>query len=87
LFFALEFMEDRERKRPFDPATKVNERIKDHALRVGLGIYPTGGTIDGLVGDHVLVAPPYIARSADIEEIVDRLELAIGSMLRELPRA
>jgi adenosylmethionine-8-amino-7-oxononanoate aminotransferase len=87
LFFALEFMEDRERKRPFDPAAKVNERIKDHALRVGLGIYPTGGTIDGLVGDHVLVAPPYIARSADIEEIVDRLELAIGSMLRELPRA
>jgi adenosylmethionine-8-amino-7-oxononanoate aminotransferase len=87
LFCALEFMEDRQRKRPFDPAAKVNERIKDHALRAGVGVYPTGGTIDGLVGDHVLVAPPYIARSADIEEIVDRLEVAIRSMFRELLRA
>ncbi len=85
LFFALEFLQDRERKVPFDPQLKVHERIKDHALRAGIGVYPSGGTIDGRAGDHVLIAPPYTATARDIEEIVERLEVAIRSMGRELP--
>jgi adenosylmethionine-8-amino-7-oxononanoate aminotransferase len=63
---------------------KIHERIKDHALSVGLGIYPSGGTIDGRVGDHALIAPPYISQAGDIEAIVDRLEIAVNSMCREL---
>jgi adenosylmethionine-8-amino-7-oxononanoate aminotransferase len=84
LFLALEFLEDRAAKRPFDPSLKVHERIKDHALQVGVGIYPTGGTIDGRRGDHALIAPPYIAQAQDIELIVDRVELAVKSMCREI---
>jgi adenosylmethionine-8-amino-7-oxononanoate aminotransferase len=84
LFFAIEFVADRERKRPFDSSLKIHERIKDHALHAGLGIYPTGGTIDGRVGDHALIAPPYISQARDIEDIVDRLEVAVRSLCREL---
>jgi adenosylmethionine-8-amino-7-oxononanoate aminotransferase len=84
LFFAIEFLEDRERKRPFESSLKIHERIKDHALDAGLGIYPTGGTIDGRVGDHALIAPPYISQARDIECIVDRLEIAVRSLCREL---
>jgi adenosylmethionine-8-amino-7-oxononanoate aminotransferase len=84
LFFAIEFLENRESKRPFAPSLKVHERIKEHALRVGMAIYPTGGTIDGRVGDHALIAPPYISQPQDIEMIVDRLDRAVGAMFREL---
>ncbi len=84
LFFAVEFLEDRERRKPFDPAWQFHERVKDHALEAGLAIYPTGGTIDGRKGDHLIVAPPYIARADEIETIVERLEHAVNAALAEL---
>jgi adenosylmethionine-8-amino-7-oxononanoate aminotransferase len=87
LFFALEFLADRADKRPFDPTLRVHERIKEHALNAGIGIYPTGGTIDGRQGDHALIAPPYTSQPQDIELIVDRVEVAVRSMCRELPRS
>ena len=40
LFYALEFLQDRERKTPFDPGLQVHERVKDEALQRGLAIYP-----------------------------------------------
>ncbi len=87
LFMALELVEDRERKQPFDPRLGLHERVKYRALECGLGVYPSGGTVDGKVGDHVLIAPPYIAGPDDIETIVDRLALAIDTTLREIPTA
>jgi adenosylmethionine-8-amino-7-oxononanoate aminotransferase len=84
LFYALEFLRDRDGKIPFDRALQVHERVKNEALRVGLGIYPTGGTIDGKRGDHVLIAPPYISESAHIEAIVERLGAAVSAALRDL---
>jgi adenosylmethionine-8-amino-7-oxononanoate aminotransferase len=87
LFFALEFLENRDEKRPFDPRLKVHERFKEHGLNVGVGIYPTGGTIDGRKGDHAIIAPPYNCTPQDIETIVDRVEAAAASMFRDLPLA
>jgi adenosylmethionine-8-amino-7-oxononanoate aminotransferase len=84
LFFAIEFLADRDRKLPFDPRLKIHQRIKDHALRAGVGIYPTGGTIDGRRGDHALIAPPYICQPSDLENIVDCIEVAVTSMLDEI---
>jgi adenosylmethionine-8-amino-7-oxononanoate aminotransferase len=79
LFWALEFVADRATKRVFDPSLKMNERVKREALVRGLAIYPMGGTIDGRQGDHVIVAPPYIAAATDIDAIVDRLGAAVDA--------
>jgi adenosylmethionine-8-amino-7-oxononanoate aminotransferase len=84
LFFALEFLKDRERRVPFDPELQLHERVKESALRTGLAIYPTGGTIDGYRGDHALIAPPYISKAGDIEIIVERLGKAVDDALRGL---
>jgi adenosylmethionine-8-amino-7-oxononanoate aminotransferase len=81
LFFALEFVADRARKTPFDPALKINDQVKHAALANGLGIYPMGGTIDGRQGDHVIVAPPYIVRPEEIDTIVTRLGAAVDAVL------
>ncbi len=76
-FRGVELVEDRATKKPFDPALKVNARIKAAAMERGLMVYPMGGTIDGVNGDHVLLAPPFIATEADLDEIVGRLAEAI----------
>src|SRR5580700_8281528 len=60
LFWAIELVADRASKQVFDPALKMNERVKQQALARGVATYPMGGTIDGFQGDHVIVAPPYI---------------------------
>src|SRR4029077_9623687 len=82
LFQAVELVADRATRTPFDPALKLNQRLKAIALEGGLGCYPGGGTMDGRSGDHVLFAPPYIATSEDIDMIVDRLGHAVDSALK-----
>ena len=81
MFWALEFVSDRGSKQPFDPELNVNSRVKQAALDVGLGIYPTGGTMDGYKGDHVIIAPPYIATGSEIDLIVERVGMAVDAVL------
>ncbi|MXP65248.1 aspartate aminotransferase family protein [Roseomonas sp. M0104] len=82
LFWALEFVEDRASRRSFDPDRKVNEVVKDAAMAAGVMIYPMGGTIDGKLGDHVIVAPAYTATAPEIDRIVERLGQAVDQVLR-----
>lgn len=81
LFQAIELVEDRETKRPFAPARKLHARIKSEAMARGLMVYPMGGTIDGVEGDHVLLAPPFIAQRQDLAEITGRLAEAVDAAL------
>ena len=87
LFRGVELVEDRATKRPFDPAHRVNAKVKAAAMERGLMVYPMGGTIDGVRGDHVLLAPPFIASEADLDEIVGRLAGAIETGTAALRRA
>ncbi len=81
LFMAVEFVSDRDRKEALEPGLMFHRRVKDEALRRGLCVYPTGGTIDGVRGDHVLLAPPYIVSIAEIDSIVERLGAAVDAAL------
>ena len=79
LFLGLELVEDRETKRTFDPALRLHARIKREAMARGLICYPSGGTADGVRGDHVLIAPPFIVGPDDLDQIVERLGAAIDA--------
>ena len=81
LFLGLELVADRDTKAPLPPEAKTHAKIKKAAFQRDLMVYPMGGTIDGARGDHVLVAPPFIASAADIDTIADRLANAIGDVL------
>ncbi|MFM8679424.1 MAG: aminotransferase class III-fold pyridoxal phosphate-dependent enzyme, partial [Alphaproteobacteria bacterium] len=81
LFWAIELVRDRDDRQPCDPALAVNERIKREAFARGLACYPMGGTIDGRLGDHVILAPPYVASERDIEAIVERFNAATRAAL------
>ncbi|HEX6959285.1 MAG TPA: aspartate aminotransferase family protein [Ferrovibrio sp.] len=82
LFQAIELVKDRADKSVFDPARKLNVRIKAEAMARGLMVYPMGGTIDGKNGDHVLLAPPFICRKEDIDAIVERLGDAVDAAIK-----
>src|SRR5438128_7340477 len=82
LFWAIELVADRASRTSFDPGLKLNQRIKGAAFESGLACYPAGGTADGRRGDHVLLAPPYVSTSGDIDMIVDRLGAAVDRALK-----
>jgi len=81
LLRGVELVADRDSKAPFDPAFRVHACIKREAMARGLMVYPMGGTVDGDHGDHILLAPPFIVTSAEIELIVGRLAEAIDAAL------
>jgi adenosylmethionine-8-amino-7-oxononanoate aminotransferase len=83
LFFAVEFLADRATKTPFEPQRQFAARVGRAALERGVAIYPGAGTIDGTQGDHVIIAPPYIALAEDLERIVSRLDAAITAALAD----
>ncbi len=86
LFWAVEYVTDRSSKTPFDPALKLNARVKREAMARGLACYAMPGTIDGKLGDHNMLAPPFICTNADIDRIVERFGDAVDAALQSLPR-
>ncbi len=83
LFWAIELVQDRGSKAVFDPTLKINERVKREAYLRGLGCYPMGGTIDGLRGDHVILAPPYNVTEEEVGMILDRFSAAVEAALAQ----
>ncbi|MBV6325192.1 aspartate aminotransferase family protein [Duganella violaceipulchra] len=81
LLLALELVRDRGSKQPFDPACQLHAAVKEQAMARGLMVYPMGGTIDGRRGDHILLAPPFIATEAELAEITSRLADALARAL------
>ncbi|MGH1361404.1 MAG: aspartate aminotransferase family protein [Burkholderiaceae bacterium] len=86
LFRAIELVADTEDKTPFDPALKIHSRIKAAALDAGLICYPSGGTADGIRGDHVLLAPPFIISEQQIEELARKLKTAVDAVVGQINR-
>ena len=83
LLWGLELVEDKETRKPFAAPRQVAQRLTDMAFNEGLIIYPRR-SINGLAGDHVLVAPPLIISTDDVSEVLRRLERALGHLMDEL---
>jgi adenosylmethionine-8-amino-7-oxononanoate aminotransferase len=84
LFLGLELVQERASKLPFAAELQLHAVLKRKAMERGLLVYPMGGTIDGRNGDHVLLAPPFIATEADLSEIVSRLADALDAALADI---
>jgi adenosylmethionine-8-amino-7-oxononanoate aminotransferase len=87
LFQTIELVADRDSKTPFDPGLRLHARIKAEAFERGMACYPMGGTIDGILGDHVLLAPPYIVTAPEIDRIVEILGEAVDAAINSSRRS
>ncbi len=81
LFRSVELVVDRDTKKPFAAQSKLHAQVKREAMARGLMVYPMGGNIDGVSGDHVLLAPPFIVNEGQVDVIVDRLGDAIDAAI------
>ncbi|RAI03746.1 aspartate aminotransferase family protein [Acuticoccus sediminis] len=81
LFLGIELVADRDTRAVLDPKAKTHARIKSAAFARDVMCYPMGGTIDGVHGDHVLLAPPFIVTPGDVDEIADRIAAAVNDVL------
>ena len=81
LFHAIELVADRRTKACFEPSRRIHAEIRNAAMARGLMVYAMGGTLDGQNGDHILIAPPYIATSQDIDRIVAELADSVTAIV------
>jgi adenosylmethionine-8-amino-7-oxononanoate aminotransferase len=79
-FWGVELVADKAGKQPFDPAFRVHAMLKKDAMTRGLLCYPFGGTVDGVNGDHVLLAPPYIASRDELGTIARLLAESVDAI-------
>ena len=85
LFWGLEFVQDTASKEPFPLEMSVAQKIHHEAVNVhNMTTYPGTGTKDGIVGDHLILSPPFIVTKADIEKIVDILTTAVHNVFATL---
>ena len=81
LFWGVELVKDRASKTPFDPSRGLAGKIKKAAFDEGLVCYPMQGTRDGAIGDHILLAPPFIATEAELDGALDCLDRALNAVI------
>ncbi|EED18777.1 adenosylmethionine-8-amino-7-oxononanoate aminotransferase, putative [Talaromyces stipitatus ATCC 10500] len=76
LFWAMEFVQDPSTRAPFPKHIAFGARIHKAAFDFGVAIYPGTGTVDGVNGDHVLIAPPFTVSDEELCLLVSTLKRA-----------
>ena len=85
LLWAVEFVADKSSKRPFPPEETFAARVGAAALKHGLLVYPMQGTVDGIAGDHLLLAPPAVITPEQITWSAEQLSASIREAALVLP--
>jgi adenosylmethionine-8-amino-7-oxononanoate aminotransferase len=80
LMVGFEFIKDRHLRQPFPPQLKVSALFEKAALGNGLVTYPCTGSLDGVMGDMVLLAPPLIITEEQVNEVISIIDLSIREL-------
>jgi adenosylmethionine-8-amino-7-oxononanoate aminotransferase len=78
LLWGLELVRNRESREPFPGEAKAAAVVAEAAFRRGLILYPGSGFLDGVVGDHVMIAPPLSITAAQLRKIIALLEASLS---------
>ncbi len=81
LMWGLEFVADRQTREPFPAKRGLAKKLGDAAFERGLIVYPSSGNADGLRGDQVMVAPPFVVTDEQLDEIVGLLGEAVAAVM------
>lgn len=83
-FIGVELVADRISKVPFSPSDQLFLRVRQRAFQNGLICYPSGGNVDGVAGDTIIVSPRYNASDAELAEIAEKLGKSMREALLEI---
>jgi adenosylmethionine-8-amino-7-oxononanoate aminotransferase len=77
LLLGIEFVKSKSTREPFPKDNNIAERIRQAALDENVLTYPTQGCVDGINGDHILLAPPFIISQQESAQIARALYSAL----------
>jgi len=77
LLLAVEFVSDKTTKEAFAAQKAFSTRVGRLAAQRGVLVYPMQGSVDGISGDHILIAPPAVITEEQIHWAVKELRAAV----------
>jgi len=77
MMWGIEFVVDRAAKTPPPRRLDVSGRVTNEAMKRGVIVYPGAGGVDGVLGDHILVGPPFVIKDGEIDELIGAVDEAI----------
>jgi len=84
LMLGFELVKDQSTKEPFPTDAKVSGRLTRECMTRGAIIYPGTGTADGIVGDHILLTPPYIITREQADQLITILDESLTVVEKQL---
>lgn len=79
LLCGVEFVQDKASKQPFPSQKNFAGAVAKAASDRGLLVYPIQGCVDGISGDHILIAPPAVIDEEQISWATEQLRIAIAT--------
>jgi 4-aminobutyrate--pyruvate transaminase len=76
LLTGIELVQDKARRKLFDPARRVGATVDAHARKNGL--------ITRFIGDRIAFSPPLIITEAEVDEVANRLGRALDGAWAEI---
>jgi adenosylmethionine-8-amino-7-oxononanoate aminotransferase len=84
LLAGVELVDDVDTRVPFPRAVRFAETFAAAALEAGLVVWPNVGQANGVDGDLVMLAPPFIIAESEMDEIVARFGEAMERAVRHV---
>lgn len=84
LLCGIELVQDKATKKSFPPEFNISKRIGEKSIAKGVILYPGKGSVDGVLGDHIMITPPLTIEPHHVDELVDTLEACIKEVENEL---
>jgi adenosylmethionine-8-amino-7-oxononanoate aminotransferase len=81
LLVGIEFVEDKQSRKPFDPSVRMADTFTQAAQAAGLVVWPNSRYTDQEDGDLVLIGPPFIITESEIDELVQRFRIALDTAI------
>jgi adenosylmethionine-8-amino-7-oxononanoate aminotransferase len=84
LLIGVELVMDRTTRQPFPASVRAARLVQQACLDEGLYVYPTTGSVDGVLGDNILIAPPYVVTEAQLDELTEKLARGLERVQHQL---
>ena len=81
LLAGVEFVKDKATRAPFPREENIAGEIFQAAMDQGVLTYPTQGCVDGVNGDHILLAPPFIITAEECHIAARAIAVAMEKVL------
>lgn len=84
LLIGIEFVADKISKVPFSQNLSVTNKIVRKARENGLLVYPASAGIEGVNGDAVIISPPFVITTSEIDQLVAILKKTLSDVQSEI---